>query len=197
MASQGYTTGDLALYTKQVNVGRSEKSGLDMEIQWRQPTDWGRFNLSAKATYMLRSNDQADATSEQSSDIGRFNAATGTVTPRVQARITGGLTNGAWSTTLVLQHVSGYLDANVLATDVATGTKKLVGGKPVRSFTTLDAFASWAIQRNVSLHLGVRNVFDQDAPQTFASSSIQVFGANTRYANLWGRTLQLGMTARF
>ena len=197
MASQGYTTGDLALYTKQVNVGRSEKSGLDMEIQWRQPTDWGRFNLSAKATYMLRSNDQADATSEQSSDIGRFNAATGTVTPRVQARITGGLTNGAWSTTLVLQHVSGYLDASVLATDVATGTKELVGGKPVRSFTTLDAFASWAIQRNVSLHLGVRNVFDQDAPQTFASSSIQVFGANTRYANLWGRTLQLGMTARF
>ena len=35
------------------------------------------------------------------------------------------------------------------------------------------------------------------APQTFAPSSIQVFGANTRYANLWGRTLQPGMTARF
>lgn len=49
----------------------------------------------------------------------------------------------------------------------------------------------------VSLNLGVLNVFNPDAPQTFAPSSIQVFGANTRYANLWGRTLQPGMKARF
>ena len=197
MSSQGYTTGALALSTKQANVGRSEKSGLDMEAQWRQPTDWGRLNIAAKATYMLRSIDQADATAEQSSDVGRFNPATGTVSPRIQARITGGLTHGAWTTTLVVQHISGYQDASVVATDLSTGQRELVSGKRVPSFTTLDAFASWMIERDVTVNMGIRNIFDQNAPQTFASSSIQVFGANTRYANLWGRTLQLGMTARF
>jgi iron complex outermembrane recepter protein len=144
----------------------------------------------------LRSMDQADATAEVSSDLGRFSSATGTVTPRVQARIMGGLTRGDWTTTLVLQHVSGYTDAPIQATDLATGSKENVT-RQVRSFTTLDAFTTWAVEKNVSLNLGVKNVFDQDAPQTFASSSIQVFGASTRHANLWGRTLQLGVTARF
>lgn len=195
VGSQG-DVGNLALFTQQENVGRTEKSGIDLEVQWRQPIDWGRLNLSAKATYMLRSVDQADAAAEVSSDLGRFSSATGTVTPRVQARIMGGLTRGAWTTTLVLQHVSGYTDAPIQATDLATGSKENVT-RQVRSFTTLDAFATWAVEKNVSLNLGVRNVFDQDAPQTFASSSIQVFGASTRHANLWGRTLQLGVTARF
>lgn len=195
VGSQG-DVGNLALYTQQENVGRTEKSGIDMEVQWRKPTDWGSLNLSAKATVMLRSLDQADAASEVTSDLGRFNSATSTVTPRLQARIMGGLTQGDWSTTLVIQHVSGYQDASTMATDLASGIRENVVRR-VGSFTTLDAFAVWSIQQNVSLNFGVQNIFDRDAPLTFAPSSIQLLGANTRYANLWGRTLQLGITARF
>lgn len=195
VGSQG-DVGNLALFKQQENVGLTEKSGVDMEVRWRKPTDWGRLNLSAKATYMLRSTDQANATAQASSDLGRFNSATNTVTPRLQARVMGGLSRSEWTATLVVQHVSGYTDAPIQATDLATGSREYVS-RQVRSFTTLDAFVSWMIQPNISLNLGVRNVFDQDAPQTFATSSIQLFGANTRYANLWGRTLQLGMTARF
>lgn len=187
VGSQG-DVGNLALYTQQENVGRAEKAGVDMQVQWRQPTDWGRLSLSAKSTIMLRSIDQADAAAEVNSDLGRFNSATSTVTPRVQARVMGGLTQGDWSTTLVIQYVSGYQDASIMAIDQANNSRENVTRK-VRSFTTLDAFVTWAIQRNVSLSLGVRNILDQEAPLTFLPSSTQMFGANTRHANLWGRTL--------
>jgi hypothetical protein len=32
---------------------------------------------------------------------------------------------------------------------------------------------------------------------SFTQTSTQVFGANTIYSNLWGRSLELGMTMRF
>lgn len=197
MASQGYSPGALALLTQQVNIGRTEKSGLDMEAQWRYPSDWGRVNISAKATYMLKSLDQAAAGQRPTSDLGQFNPATSTVTPRLQTRIASSLSNGTWTGTLVVHHTSGYRDASVTAIDMNTGSRELVGGMRVRSFTSIDLLGSWRVDRHVSIHMGIQNLFDQNAPQTFAQSSVQVFGANTQYANLWGRTLQLGMSARF
>lgn len=197
MASRGYTPGALALLTQQVNVGRTEKSGLDMEAQWRYPSDWGRVYISAKVTYMLKSLDQAAAGQRPTSDLGQFNPATGTVTPRIQTRIASSLSNGTWTGTLVVHHTSGYRDASVIATDLSTGTRQLVGGMQVPSFTTLDLFGSWMVDRHVSIHMGIQNLLDQNAPRTFVQTSTQLFGASTRYANLWGRTLQLGMTVRF
>jgi len=78
--------------------------------------------------------------------LGRFNSATDTVTPRVQVRNMAGLTRGDWATTLVLQHVSGYTDEPIEATDLATGSKENVT-RQVRAFRTLDAFARWAVQK--------------------------------------------------
>lgn len=197
MASLGYTPGALALLTQQVNVGRTEKSGLDMETQWRYPSDWGRVNISAKASYMLTSLNQAAAGQSPTTDLGQFNPATNTVTPRLQTRIASSLSNGTWTGTLVVHHTSGYRDACVVASEVSTGSRELVCGMQVRAFTTMDLFGLWMVDRHVSINIGIQNLFDQNAPRTFATSSTQLFGASTRYANLWGRTLQLGMTARF
>lgn len=196
-ASLGFTPGDLSLLTMQENTGRSEKKGVDLEMQWRAPTDWGRLTLSAQGTYILRSTDQAESTAPVTSDLGQYSTATVTATPRLQSRIMAGLSEPEWTATLVLQYVSGYKDANVYATDTATGEYKEVQAPRVRSFTTLDAFTSWNVQPKVTVNLGVRNVFNQQAPQTFSQTSFQVLGASTRYANLWGRTIQLGFTARF
>ena len=45
----------LAMYIPLQNIGETIKSGIDLEAQWRLPTDWGRLSVMAQGTYMLDS----------------------------------------------------------------------------------------------------------------------------------------------
>lgn len=190
------TNGSLALYLPQQNLGVTEKSGIDFEAQWRHPGDWGRWNLSAQTTYMLRSRAKSTVDAEFSSDLGRYDPLTGTVSPRLRMRMIGGLSAENWNTQLIMNHTSSYQDASVYATNLSNGIEDKVTRR-VASFTTWDVQASHAFSRQMDLRIGVRNVFNQQAPLSFAQTSSQVFGANTIYSNLWGRSLELGMTIRF
>jgi iron complex outermembrane receptor protein len=195
-ASNGITPGALALYLPQQNLGVSEKRGIDLEAQWRQPGEWGRWNFSAQATYLLLSHAKATTDNDFSSDLGRYDPVTGTVSPRLRMRMTAGLTRSDWSAQLIMNHTSGYQDTLVYATNLSDGTSSEVAHR-VASFTTWDLQAMHAINKQMGLRLGLRNLFNQQAPLSFVQSSSQIFGANTIYSNLWGRSLQLGITARF
>ena len=193
----GYSnSGEIGLYLPLQNLGMSEKSGLDLEAQWRQPSDWGRWNLSAQATYLLRSRSKATNDAAFTSDLGRYDPASAGVSPRLRARLMAGLTREQWTGQIILNHTSGYQDAPVTAILVSDGSTRSIT-RSVSSFTTWDAQLLYAVGRQMDLRLGVRNLLNQPAPLSFAQSSLQVFGANTVYSNLWGRTLQLGMTLRF
>jgi iron complex outermembrane receptor protein len=195
-ASNGITPGALALYLPQQNLGVSEKRGIDLEAQWRQPGEWGRWNFSAQATYLLLSHAKATTDNDFSSDLGRYDPVTGTVSPQLRMRMTAGLTRSDWSAQLIMNHTSGYQDTLVYATNLSDGTSSEVAHR-VASFTTWDLQAMHAINKQMVLRLGLRNLFNQQAPLSFVQSSSQIFGANTIYSNLWGRSLQLGITARF
>lgn len=193
----GYSnSGEMALYLPLQNLGMSEKSGIDLEAQWRQPGDWGRWNLSAQASYLLRSRTRAANDAAYTSDLGRYDPASASVSPRLRARLMAGLTREQWTAQLILNHTSGYQDAPVTATLLSDGSTRTVTRR-VPSFSTWDAQLMYAVGRQMDLRLGVRNLLNQPAPLSFAQTSVQVFGANTVYSNLWGRTLQLGMTLRF
>lgn len=192
----GLTPGALALYLPQQNLGVTEKSGIDFEAQWRHPGEWGRWNFFAQATYLLHSRTKSTADAEFSSDLGRYDPLTGTVSPRLRMRMIGGFSRENWSTQLIMNHTSSYQDASIYATNLSDGKSNKVSHR-VTSFTTWDIQASKAIGRQMDLRLGVRNVFNRPAPLSFAQTSFQVFGANTIYSNLWGRSLELGMTIRF
>ena len=194
--SSGTTPGALALYLPLQNLGETEKSGIDLEAQWRQPGNWGRWSLSAQATYLLRSRSKATPDGAFSSDLGRYDASTMSVSPRLRARVMAGLTREDWSGFLILNYTSSYQDAPVLATNLGTGALQSVTRR-VTPFTTWDLQLLHAVNRQFELRLGVRNLLNQQAPLSFVQSSAQVFGANTVYSNLWGRTLDLGMTWRF
>lgn len=194
--NSGLAQGTLALYLPMQNLGVQEKQGIDFEAQWRRPGDWGRWNLSAQATYLLRSRTLDNSLAQASSDLGRYDETRGTVSPRWRARIMGGLTRENWTTTLVLNHTSAYQDAPVWATRLADGSSSSVTRR-VSSFTTWDAHVLYTASQNLDLRLGVRNLFNREAPLSFAKTSQQVFGANTVESNAWGRVLQVGMSLRF
>jgi len=194
--NNGIMQGTLALYLPMQNLGVQEKQGIDLEAQWRRPGDWGRWSVNAQATYLLRSRTQDDSLSQATSDLGRYDETTASVSPKWRTRIVSSLTRENWTAMLILHHTSGYQDAPVWATRLSDGTGSRITRR-VGSFTTWDAHALYSAGRNIDLRIGVRNLLNQQAPLSFASNSIQVFGANTVESNVWGRTWQVGATLRF
>lgn len=188
---------NLAMYLPLENVGQIQKSGIDLEAQWRIPTDWGRVGLLARATYMLNSKSRQTNTSVYSSDLGRFNVDTGVVIPRFKTRMTASLTRAEWTGSLSLNHVAGYTDADIKATNLDSLKLETVTGRQVPSFTTWDMTAQYAVNRQMDFRIAVINVLNQEAPLSFAQTSMQIFGANTMNSNLWGRIIQVGMTVRY
>lgn len=195
-SNSGAVPGSLALFLPLQNLGASHKTGLDFEMQWREPTHWGRWQLSGQATYLLRSTSQATTNSAHTSDLGRHNAATGSVSPRLRLRAMLGLTRAETSAHLIVNHTSGYQDANTWVTRLADDTSENVARR-VSSFTTWDLQVLHALGRQADIRLGIQNILNRHAPLALNTTSFQVFGANTVYSNLWGRTLSLGVTWRF
>lgn len=190
------SNGTLALFLPMQNLGVIEKAGIDLEAQWRRPSDWGRWSLQSRATYMLRSRQQSTPESPMTSDLGRYDTANTSVTPRLRLQTIGGATWTDTSAYLILNYASSYQDAPVTATNLETLKQETVNRR-VSSFTTLDFQFRKSLSKAVDARLGVRNVFNVQAPQSFAQMSISLFGANPVYSNLWGRTLEIGVTARF
>lgn len=191
------SSGRLALYLPMVNLGETQKSGLDLEAQWRQPTDWGRLQLLAQGTYMLSSRQRTLDGQPFTSDLGRYSSETDTVMPRFKGRLVLSLTQSDWDSHLVFNYTSGYVDAPVQALNLTTLNKETVTGHWVPSITTVD----WLVRRHftptVSGRLGISNLLNARAPLSFTQTALQVYGANTIYSQLWGRTLDLGLTVRF
>lgn len=195
-ANTGAAPGTLALFLPLQNFGASEKTGIDLEAQWRQPGDWGRWSLNGQATYLLRSRSKATPDAGFTSDLGRFDDNSGTVSPRLRLRLMAGLTGEHTAGFLILNHTSGYEDAAVNATNLANGNQETIVRR-VSAFTTWDFQLQHTLNRQLELRAGVRNLFNTAAPLSFVATSTQAFGVNPMYSNVWGRTLDLGMTLRF
>lgn len=191
------SSNNLAMYLPLTNIGEIVKSGIDLEAQWRTPSDWGRLGFHAQGTYMLNSKHSQATTSAYSSDLGRFNVDTGTVIPRFKSRMTASITQSEWTGSLSVNYVASYTDADINATNLETLKIETVSGRKVPSFTTWDATAHYAMTRQMDFRIAVLNIMNQEAPLSFAQTSKQIFGANTVNSNLWGRTIQIGMTVRF
>lgn len=194
--NNGIRPGTLALYLPMQNVGAMEKEGIDLEAQWRRPSDWGRWSVTAQATYLLRSRTLNDNLQQVGSNLGRYDETSTSVSPRLRTRIRTGLTRENWSAMLILNHTSGYQDQTIPAMRVADSTWTSVTRR-VGSFTTWDTHAIYNVGRSIDLHLGVRNLFNQTAPLSFAGTSLQLFGANAVTSSVWGRTWQVGMNLRY
>ncbi|MBM3386070.1 MAG: TonB-dependent receptor [Betaproteobacteria bacterium] len=178
------------------NLGSREKAGVDLEGHWRQPSDCGLWHLQAQVSHTWRSRAQAAPGEAHTSDLGRYDSTTRSVTPRWRAQIVGSLSRPGWRGALIAHHTGGYQDAPIGALNLDTGAYESVLRR-VSSFTTWDVQLHTQITSHTDVRLGIRNLFARQAPLSFASNSRQLVGANTTYSTLWGRVIDLGLVTRF
>lgn len=189
--------GKLALYLPMVNLGQVQKSGLDLEAQWRFPSDWGQLQIRGLATYMISTRQRVLLDQPWTSDLARYSSASDTVIPRVRGRWVFSWARENWDSHVVMNYTSGYVDAAVSALNLDNLKTETISNRRVSSFSTVDWTLRHRLTPAADLRVGISNVFNAKAPLSFAQTALQVYGVNTVYSQMWGRVLELGVTAKF
>ena len=193
----------LAFVADNQNLGKSYATGIDFDVTGRAKTPVGDLTSHFQATYMVREDQQTQVNGPYFSAIGNH-AELGTVTFRWLGKWTNTLKMGNWAHTLGINFRSGYLDAvttvEVLdATGAPTGTTEDLR-RPVKSYTTFDWQTQWAVLKNVSLTVGLLNVFDTKPPLSISIGGLnrgQQFGFDDRYYDSRGRTAYINGSYKF
>lgn len=175
------------------NLGRSIKRGLDYDVHWRQPTEFGRLRTNFKGVYMLKSATQDAAAGSYVSNIAQ-SADPKLTTARQQFSFTSMLERPEWTGGLVVHYKTGYSETTTLeATD---GAKRLYTAR-IPSHWTLDVMSLWQIQPKLSLRAHLINATNRMPALRLANHDNVLLGVDTRYANYTGRHLQLKLNYKF
>ncbi|WP_284618543.1 TonB-dependent receptor [Aquabacterium humicola] len=142
------------LYSE-VNFGRLDTAGVDLEASASGRSDLGKWTVAASATRTIRYDVMLAPGSPVEHRLGR--RATDFWSPRWKGRLSAALDLGAWSLALASRHVGTYLDIG--------GSGRELGGDWVHDLSaTLDLKRlglSMAGARSASLTLGILNLADR------------------------------------
>lgn len=188
---------DIALLLKMKNQGQTVKEGIDIQAQYREPGQGGRWLMGMQATIMLRSKNRISPDTAWTSDLGAYSAVSEVVTPRWRSQWMLGYEQAKMQWQLNIRHTSGHVDKEVLALNTVTGQSETLSGRSVQGFLTADVLALYQVSRATQIRLGVSNIADSKPPLSFYSLSNAVWGANSQDAQLQGRTVHLGATHRY
>ena len=188
---------DLALLLKMRNLGSSVKEGVDIDVRYRKPGDWGRWLLGLQATYMLKSKERMSDTVEWKTDLATYSTSTKVVTPRFKSQWTAGLEQPDVHWQMMINYTTGYKDKDITATRVDTQKSEVISGRKVPSFVTADVMALFKLGTRTQIRAGVTNVTNRTPPLSFYSANDLSWGVNSDQGSLMGRTVQLGLTHKF
>lgn len=186
--------GRLDLYLPMVNLGSSEKAGLDLSWIYRVPLDMGRLHFQFDTTRYLKSE---LTLSGLSSDLGQFSTASGTVTPRFAHRWSTAYQFAQGSISATLNYTSSYVGGPFTAKDTETGQSTTINQFKVPAFWTLDLQGHYKWNPNLTIKVAIGNALNRPAPVSFTQNTSNAFGVNTNLSSTWGRTVYLGATALF
>ncbi len=176
------------------NLGRSEKQGMDYDVQWRQPTDLGRLRLSLRGTWNLQAQKQAFEGSSFESELGRFASNTQSMTPKHQWALSANLEESEWNVMTTFHYRSGFENTMLLTQSIGSTTSAFTS--QVAGFWTLDIAGRWQASKAWTLAAGIQNLTDRNPPLVLNGYSYFT-GVDTRYANYYGRTLKLKAEYKF
>ena len=154
------------------NLGKTLTSGLDLSANYRlRAGAIGTFTFAANSTYVKKYVYQDYTNGPYNQNVNVFSG----IGPifRWQDNMGVNWSLGDFGVGVVGHYKSGYTDQDP--------------SNHVASYTTFDAFGTWAATKTVSLTIGVKNAFDREPP---FSNQVFVFqaGYDPRFTDPTGRT---------
>ena len=143
----------------------------------------GRFTLNLTGTYVLEY-DTGNTLTFNPTGPGRAGLAGGAIS-RWRHYASLDWTRGAWGATLAQNFQNGYSEPDLTTCDAFGGN--CTADRRVGSHSIWDFQARYNGFRNLSIALGVRNLFDRAPPWTSQRGTFQV-GYDPTYADPRGRT---------
>lgn len=205
-----------------VNLTESRYAGVDLNATMRANVAAGRVTATLAGTYMLEADYAVPGLPGYQSSLGRFGVDNAVV---FRWKLAGSLTldSGPWSTTLVGNYRSGYLDhvarcadptlsaaectaqgqwlgPEIRTVDPATGAfgARIAYARKVASYVTLDLQTKYSVNKDLDVTLGIRNVLGEDPPFSMQDAGGgNMRGFDGRYADPLGRTWTLKASYRF
>ena len=159
-----------------LNAGKLEVSGYDVDLQYRQPTQWGRFTARMTGTY-LEHNKQTDLASGALVELVGLSAAPQGAITRWRHYATLGWDYGPWNATVAQTYQTGYTEFGGLDPS---------GLRRVGSYEFYDLSGTYTGFKNLKLSAGVRNVFDRAPPVSVGTGTFQA-GYDASYGDPRGR----------
>ncbi|NYE64170.1 iron complex outermembrane receptor protein [Duganella sp. 1224] len=156
------------------NTGNANVQGLDVFANWKDNFSFGKLDVNLNGTYMDDFN-QTSPGGDISHKVGTIVDGSGTpvigaqnggVVLRWKHQLAATWSNGPWATTLVQNFRTGYEVGHDL-----NDNRVFIGAE-----TIYDANVTWKGIKNLTLALGVKNLFDKQ-PQPIGTAVTNQFQA--------------------
>jgi len=149
-----------------INIGAVHIEGTDLELHYKWPrAGWGRLRFDVSGTYYSRFDAQALDGSYAGGVSNVFGAVVSGIVPRWKHYAAFSWDSGPWAATLAQSYQSSYIDVQPGADGVTL--------RRASSMELYDAQASYSGLRNLTLTLGVKNLFDRNPPLTNQNLTFQ------------------------
>ena len=189
-----------------VNLGNEKTSGIDVTANYNQPLGaWGNLGLNFQGSWLEK------FVLEPVPGLGSYDCA-GLFGPTCGATTIGVSPDwrhrlrGTWSTPWNVDVSATWRHINKVDVEFSSSNPLLAADfnpvdRELASRDYLDLAAMWAVTKNVTLWVGVNNVFDKDPPIGNSTTVIAPpFGSGNTYPQMYdalGRRIFISLSAKF
>jgi iron complex outermembrane recepter protein len=168
-----------------INLGRAELDGFDLDARAALPTAFGRFTFQLSGTYFNHYDTENPDGSFTSQVDTAANSATGGVIVRWRHYASVSWQRGSWTTTLAQRYQKRYYD---MPSTLGAALDPNYTVPHVGSYTLYDVQGSYSGFKGLTLTLGVKNVLDKDPPYSNLGGQAAFQGGyDPTYADVRGR----------
>ncbi|MCE9657827.1 MAG: TonB-dependent receptor [Burkholderiales bacterium] len=163
------------------NLGTLKTNGIDLSASWRSgATSAGVWGVAFEGTYVNKYKYQREKGGDYINAKGRYSDNAPVF--KWQHYLTASWSMGPWSALIAQRYKTGYTDQD--------------GVNKVKDYFLHDISATFAATKDLSLQVGVNNVFDKDPPLSGQSTTFQR-GYDPRFTDPIGRNFVLRASYKF
>ena len=186
------------------NLGTTSTSGIDLTANYTWPIqDWGSLGFTFQGTYVDTFVNQPLPNGPTYDCAGLYGLVCGTPIPRWRSNV-GVIWSTPWHVDAGLRwryFDSVKVDATSSNPSLANNVTVEPAITPLGARNYLDLFATWQIDKNWLVRVGVNNVLDKDPPITSGTlADASIFGNGNTFPTVYdslGRLFFLNVTAKF